>query len=100
MDFSHLSLDQRKRIFMILIVLAGIFLITVWLFMLRGNVAALGGSGGIKEIFNEKAVEEKKTFSPSVSQIFGSYIANIWDGVKGIPSIFEIKEVEISKEEF
>jgi len=99
MDFSHLSLQQRKRLFIILVTIAGIFSIVVWLFMLRGSIATLSGPMGIKEIFTEKPTEEKKNLAPSISQIFGSYIANIWDGVTGIPSLFEAKEVEISSEE-
>ncbi|MEK7498332.1 MAG: hypothetical protein AAB611_00525 [Patescibacteria group bacterium] len=99
MVFSHLSLSQRKRLFMILVAITGIFSIVVWLFMLRGNMATLSDSGGIKEIFREKPVKEEKNLAPSIGQIFGSYIANIWDGVMNIPSFFEIKEVEISSEE-
>jgi|GEM_PF-3511270 len=99
MDFSHLSLSQRKRLFMILVAITGIFSIVVWLFMLRGNMTALSNSGGIKEVFMEKPVEEEKNFAPSIGQIFGSYIANIWDGVMEIPTLFEVKEVEISREE-
>ncbi|MBI5420933.1 MAG: hypothetical protein HZA35_01320 [Parcubacteria group bacterium] len=85
--------------FMILVAITGLFSVIIWLFMLRGNVAALSNSGSIKEIFTPKPTEEQKNFSPSIGQIFGSYIANIWDGVKGLPSLFEVKEVEISKEE-
>ncbi|MBI5153524.1 MAG: hypothetical protein HZA36_03650 [Parcubacteria group bacterium] len=99
MDFSHLSLQQRKRLFMVIVAVTGIFSIVVWLFMLRGNIATLSGPGGIKEIFTEKPAEEEKNLAPSIGQIFGSYIANIWDGVASIPSLFEVKEVEISREE-
>ena len=101
MDFNHLPLAKRKRLFFIFVGVTGFLVFVVWILMFRANIVALSSSNAIAEVLGKKDVsgeEGNKDLSPSVGQVFSSYGGSMWDLVTNIPTLFKQKELEINKE--
>lgn len=98
--FDHLSLSERKRLFLIFMGITSVLVLGIWILMVREHINSLDGMNTVSETIGVELEGGENALAPSLGQIFWSNVANIQDVVANIPNILESKEIELNTEEY
>ncbi|MDE1970664.1 MAG: hypothetical protein KGI50_03765 [Patescibacteria group bacterium] len=101
MDVKDLPLSTRKRLFALIVGVAGFFALLLWFVMFESHIHALTKANIIDEVLSKQentttTSSDTPTPPPSLGSVISSLGANIWDITISIPQLFHAHEIDVN----